>query len=139
PVLQKRSKASYITAAIALIIAQRLYSYFRVPKHLRGFPKLPYFGIAKSFFAKESPRERVKKYILPIIDEHNGFYISKIPLGWILYVTDPVAAKQLLLKSSVFPKNHRLIDDMGENLFIEFVGKDNVVLTNGDTWKRQRK
>ncbi|ORE12170.1 hypothetical protein BCV71DRAFT_269475, partial [Rhizopus microsporus] len=34
PVLQKKSKASYITAAIALIIAQRLYSYFRVPKHL---------------------------------------------------------------------------------------------------------
>ncbi|CEG78030.1 hypothetical protein RMATCC62417_12694 [Rhizopus microsporus] len=139
PVLQKRSKASYITAAIVLIIAQRLYSYFRVPKHLRGFPKLPYFGIAKSFFAKEPPRERVKKYVLPIIDERDGFYISKIPLGWILYVTDPAAARQLLLKSSVFPKNHRLIDDMGENLFIEFIGKDNVVLSNGDTWKRQRK
>ncbi|PHZ10476.1 uncharacterized protein RHIMIDRAFT_259025, partial [Rhizopus microsporus ATCC 52813] len=101
PVLQKRSKASYITAAIALIIAQRLYSYFRVPKHLRGFPKLPYFGIAKSLLTKELPRERVKKYVLPIIDERDGFYISKIPFGWMLYVADPVAVKQLLLKSSM--------------------------------------
>ncbi|RCH98259.1 cytochrome P450-dit2 [Rhizopus azygosporus] len=139
PVLQKRSKASYITAAIALIIAQRLYSYFRVPKHLRGFPKLSYFGIAKSFLTRESPRERAKKYVLPIIDKHDGFYISKIPFGWTLYATNPIAAKQILLKSSAFPKNHGQIDDMGENLFTEFIGKDNVALSNGDTWKRQRK
>jgi hypothetical protein len=78
PVLQKRSKASYITVAIALIIAQRLYSYFRVPKHLRGFPKLPYFGIAKSLLTRESPRERAKKYVLPIIDERDGFYIVRL-------------------------------------------------------------
>ena len=31
------------------------------------------------------------------------------------------------------------MDDMGENLFTEFIGKDNVALSNGDTWKRQRK
>ncbi|KAG0804398.1 hypothetical protein G6F20_012732 [Rhizopus arrhizus] len=67
-------------------------------------------------------------------------FMFKIPVGWTIYVANPVAAKQLLLKSDNFPKSHRRLDTTGEKgTAAQFVGRDNVVLSNGEVWKKQRK
>ncbi|KAG1118199.1 hypothetical protein G6F38_014101 [Rhizopus arrhizus] len=67
-------------------------------------------------------------------------FMFKIPTGWTIYVANPVAAKQLLLKSDNFPKSHYALDTIGEkSTAVQFVGRDNVALSNGEVWKKQRK
>ncbi|KAG1165228.1 hypothetical protein G6F46_012501 [Rhizopus delemar] len=140
PAIQKRSKLSCITFAIALIAAQQLYSFFRVPKNLRQFPRVPYFSMVKSFLKAESPTDRYKRIIHPVASKGNGFYVSKVPFLWAVYVTNPVVAKQVLLKSDIFPKNHAVFHQIGKDSpFTQFLGLDNVALSNGDVWKKQRK
>ncbi|KAG1179932.1 hypothetical protein G6F36_010479 [Rhizopus arrhizus] len=96
--------------------------------------------MAKSLLTCEPPYSRFKRITFPAIQEGNGFYVSKIPTGWTVYVANPVAAKQLLLKSDNFPKSHRRFDTIGEkSTGVQFVGRDNVVLSNGEIWKKQRK
>ncbi|EIE85975.1 hypothetical protein RO3G_10685 [Rhizopus delemar RA 99-880] len=140
PLFQKRSKSSYIVAAILLITVKQIYSFFRVPTNLRHFPCVSFFAMAKSLLTCEPPYNRFKRITFPAIQEGNGFYVSKIPTGWTVYVANPVAAKQLLLKSDNFPKSHRRFDTIGEkSTGVQFVGRDNVVLSNGEIWKKQRK
>ncbi|KAG1146698.1 hypothetical protein G6F37_011919 [Rhizopus arrhizus] len=140
PLFQKRSKSSYIVAAILLITAKQIYSFFRVPTNLRHFPSVSFFAMAKSLLTSEPPYSRFKRIILPAIQEGNGFYISKIPIDWTVYITNPVAAKQFLLKSNNFPKSHRGFDIVGDKSpAVQFVGRDNIVLSNGEVWKKQRK
>ncbi|KAG1139377.1 hypothetical protein G6F38_009877 [Rhizopus arrhizus] len=140
PLFQKRSKSSYIVAAILLITAKQIYSFFRVPTNLRHFPSVSFFAMAKSFLTSEPPYSRFKRITFPAIQKGNGFYVSKIPTGWTIYVANPVAAKQLLLKSDNFPKSHYGLDSIGEkSTVVQFVGHDNVALSNGEVWKKQRK
>ncbi|KAG1222761.1 hypothetical protein G6F35_005083 [Rhizopus arrhizus] len=140
PLFQKRSKSSYIVAAILLITVKQIYSFFRVPTNLRHFPSVSFFAMAKSLLTSEPPYSRFKRIILPAIQEGNGFYVSKVPVDWTVYITNPVAAKQLLLKSNSFPKSHCVFDIVGDkHPAIQFVGRDSVVLSNGEVWKKQRK
>jgi hypothetical protein len=40
----------------------------------------------------------------------------------------------------IFPKNHAVFHQIGENSpFSQFLGIDNVAISNGDVWKKQRK
>ncbi|KAG1140684.1 hypothetical protein G6F37_011545 [Rhizopus arrhizus] len=140
PLFQKRSKSSYIVAAILLITAKQIYSFFRVPTNLRHFPSVSFFAMAKSLLTSEPPYSRFKRIIFPAIQKGNGFYVSKIPIDWTVYITNPVAAKQLLLKSNNFPKSHHAFDIVGEKSpAVQFVGHDSVVISNGEVWKKQRK
>ncbi|KAG1544648.1 hypothetical protein G6F50_013840 [Rhizopus delemar] len=96
--------------------------------------------MAKSLLTCEPPYSRFKRITFPAIQEGNGFYVSKIPTGWTIYVANPVAAKQLLLKSDNFPKSHFGLDAIGEkSTAVQFVGRDNIFLSNGEVWKKQRK
>jgi hypothetical protein len=85
PLFQKRSKSSYIGAAILLITVKQIYSFFRVPTNLRHFPNVSFFAMAKSLLTSEPPYSRFKRIILPTIQEGNGFYIVRhLPL-YVLY------------------------------------------------------
>ncbi|KAG1050371.1 hypothetical protein G6F43_007348 [Rhizopus delemar] len=86
--------------------------------------------MAKSFLKSEPPYSRLKRITRPAIEEGRGFYVSKVPFGWALYVADPVVAKQILLKSETLGKNSPLF---------KYFGFDNVVLSNGEQWKDQRR
>ncbi|CAO3680930.1 unnamed protein product [Rhizopus stolonifer] len=139
-VLQNRSRSSYIAAAIALITVQRVYSFLRVPKSLRGFPVVPVLSIIKAYLDNLSPIDRFKRIVFPVIENENGLYVNKIPFGWRLYIANPVIAKQMLLKTDNFPKDHSIAEELGEDSFIfKFFGLDNIALSNGNMWKAQRK
>lgn len=78
PALQKKSKKSYIGAAITLIVLHRIYSYFKVPKRFRHLPKLSYFPSAKSIFNNEPIYDRYKRLVFPVIKQNNGIYVVKL-------------------------------------------------------------
>lgn len=75
PMLQKRSKLSYIGLALLLLVVQQAHSFLSVPKRLRSFPKVSFFSMLKSFYYKESVADRQKRLIAPIINDGHGFYI----------------------------------------------------------------
>ncbi|EIE80372.1 hypothetical protein RO3G_05077 [Rhizopus delemar RA 99-880] len=140
PVLQKKSKKSYIGAAITLIVLHRIYSYFKVPKRFQHLPKLSYFPSAKSIFNNEPIYDRYKRLVFPVIKENNGIYVSKISFDWTVYIANPVAAKHVLLKADLYPKSHDFLKMLGSNSpVVQFLGYDSVGLTNGHVWKNQRK
>lgn len=77
PILQKRSKRSYIGVAVALVVLERIYSFFRVPKSIRHIPAVSYFAMAKALLTAEAPSSRYKRIILPVVKKGNGFYVVK--------------------------------------------------------------
>ncbi|CEG64798.1 hypothetical protein RMATCC62417_01710 [Rhizopus microsporus] len=140
PLIKDRSKTLCITAAILLVALQQIRSFFYVPKSIRSIPKVSYLSMAISFLYREGPPERLKRLKLPAMRKGNGFYLSRIPFGWTVYVANPIAAKQLLLKAENFPKSHFLMETVGKDSpFVQFLGPDNVVNSNGENWKKQRK
>ncbi|CAO3697771.1 unnamed protein product [Rhizopus stolonifer] len=138
-VLHKRSKGSFIGAAIFLISVHQVLSYFRVPKNLRHIPRVSTFALAKSFLSGESRLSLAQRLLIPTSVKGNGFYLSKIPFNWTVNVCNPLAAKQLCLKSGVFPKSHLWQEMLGKNgVILNFIGNNSVVMSNGESWKKQR-
>lgn len=78
PMLQKRSKLSYIALAVLIIAAQQAHSFLYVPKHLRGFPKVSFISMVKSYYYKESVADRQRRLVAPLIKEGHGFYIVSL-------------------------------------------------------------
>ncbi|CEI87539.1 hypothetical protein RMCBS344292_01950 [Rhizopus microsporus] len=139
PFLQKRVKKSYIGVAVLLICAQQVYSFFRVPKKLRHIPAVSAYAMMKSALRGQSRVDCERELLLPVSHKGNGIYLNKIPVTWVVYVANPVAAKQLLMKTDIFPKSHKTIKVAGKTGFIaNFIGYDNIVMSNGHAWKKQR-
>ncbi|KAI8093088.1 cytochrome P-450 cyp509A1 [Halteromyces radiatus] len=72
-----------------------------------------------------------------MIRNNNGVYVRWDRNGWVVSVANPEAVKQLFMKSDIFPK----IDMNGFDgtLFNRFVGTSNILLVNGQDWKKHRK
>lgn len=81
PILQKRSKGSYIGLAILAIILQQSYSFLNPPKKLSQFPKVSFLSIAKSFYTNESVVNRFKRLVLPLVQANHGFYVVSSTLS----------------------------------------------------------
>ncbi|CEJ05050.1 hypothetical protein RMCBS344292_18998 [Rhizopus microsporus] len=140
PILQKRSKRSYIGVAVALVVLERIYSFFRVPKSIRHIPAVPYFAMAKSFLTSEAPSSRHQRIVLPVIEKGNGIYVNKLPLEWTVNVATPTSAKHVLLKSEIYPKSESFLKLLGpQSPAVLFLGGKNVGFVNGDAWRKQRK
>ncbi|KAF1802679.1 cytochrome P450 [Mucor lusitanicus] len=140
PMLRRRSKGSYIGMAILCLVIKQVYSAYSVPNHLKRFPKVSFLAMIRSFLIKESVANRTKRLVTPLTNAGHGFYVCKIPLTWTVFVTDPVAAKTLLLKTEYFPKSHAFFDTLGDSSpAVQFLGKQNVASSNGEKWKKQRK
>ncbi|KAL7330391.1 hypothetical protein PS15p_205347 [Mucor circinelloides] len=140
PMMRKRTKTSYIGMAILCLVIKQVYSAYSVPKHLQKFPKVSFLAMIRSFLIKESVASRTKRLVTPLTNAGHGFYVCKIPLTWTVFVTDPVAAKTLLLKTEYFPKSHAFFDTLGDSSpAVQFLGKQNVASSNGEKWKKQRK
>ncbi|KAI8644190.1 cytochrome P450 [Parasitella parasitica] len=94
----------------------------------------------KSFYVKESVASRSKRLVAPLTNAGHGFYVCRIPLTWTIFVTDPLAAKTFLLKTENFPKTNTIFGALGDSSpVVKFMGKENVAMSNGEQWKRQRK
>ncbi|KAI7903596.1 cytochrome P450 [Cokeromyces recurvatus] len=141
PILKAKGNRPYfISLAVVCVVVQQLYSFFVIPKYLRRFPNVSILSFAKSFYAKESVANRTKRLITPLTNAGHDFYVCKIPSTWTIYITNPIAAKQLLLKTDNFPKSIELFNMLDEsNPFIQFLGTSNVAISNGEAWKNQRK
>ncbi|KAI8331303.1 cytochrome P450 [Blakeslea trispora] len=139
-VFKRQSISSCIATAIVLFLASEIHKQLAVPKYLRPFERVSFISLVKSFIGMDSVFERNRKLIAPIVNQGHKVYVAKIPFEWSLSIADPELAKMLLMKSDFFPKANDLEEKLGkDNFVVRFMGKDNVALANGHTWKRQRR
>jgi hypothetical protein len=80
PMLQKRSKVSYIGLAILFLVIQQTYSFLSVPRHLRQFRKVSFLAMVKSFYTNESVSSRTKRLVTPLLNTGHKFYVVSINL-----------------------------------------------------------
>ncbi|CEG84436.1 hypothetical protein RMATCC62417_18239 [Rhizopus microsporus] len=93
----------------------------------------------KSALKGQSRVDCERELLLPVSHKGNGIYLNKVPVTWTVYVADPVAAKQLLMKTDIFPKSHQTLKIVGKTGFVvNLLGYDNIVMSNGHAWKKQR-
>ncbi|ORX42927.1 cytochrome P-450 cyp509A1 [Hesseltinella vesiculosa] len=134
-----RAKRISIGVAISLLwFARSVYKKSVPPKQLRHFPHVSYFSFMKNLLMqKESTYNMFHRYNQPLIEQTHGFYLRPERSGWVVHVSNPIAVKQIFMKSEIFPK---LQSQNVEGTFNNhFFGNDNILLSNGDTWKKHRK
>ncbi|KAI8391342.1 cytochrome P450 [Radiomyces spectabilis] len=135
----ERRKWSYISVAISLYLAYKVYKVFHVPATLRHIPAVPYWRMIKSYLAKDSPQMRLERLTLPVIRRSNGIYLNKVPFEWTVYIADPVAVKSLLLSKDM-PKDPASLDMFEGTVRIsEFFGTHSLALCHEAGWRRQPK
>ncbi|OBZ84645.1 Phylloquinone omega-hydroxylase CYP4F2 [Choanephora cucurbitarum] len=140
PILKRQPKSSYIGAALVFLLVAEIRRQLSVPKHLKKFPTIGVFTLMKSFMRNDSVIERHNRLVAPIVKQGHKFYAAKIPFDWSLSIVDPEIAKIMLMKSDAFPKSQGFTRKLGDSsLIVRFTGRDNVSISNGHVWKRQRK
>ncbi|KAI8070958.1 cytochrome P-450 cyp509A1 [Gongronella butleri] len=135
-----RGKRVSIGVAVALLyFARAVYKKAMPPKNIRHIPHVSYFKFMRQFLIeKKSTYEMFKDLYEPIMAKTNGFYLKPERAGWVVEVSNPTAVKQIFMKSNdLFPK----LQFVGfEGTYNQaFLGRENILSTNGATWKKHRK
>lgn len=94
--LGKQSKATYITTAIALFVAKKIYNVLSCPKNLRHIAHVPAPIWLLSLMRGETTLDRSKRLLISRMTETNGMVSKFSQLGWEVTVMNPKAIKTLL-------------------------------------------
>ncbi|CAO3645085.1 unnamed protein product [Cunninghamella blakesleeana] len=131
-----------ITMSIGLIlIGYGLKKLLIPPKQLRHLKRVNFFKYLYYFVIKQTTLKDYHQSVnKKIVEESNGIYLQLDRYGWIVYVANPEAAKQVLIKGDLFPKIDftKLATEEG-SFFNNYVGFKNILMTNGDEWMKHRK
>ncbi|KAG2219787.1 hypothetical protein INT45_008878 [Circinella minor] len=138
----ERHKDSLIplgTAAALGFLTYRLYNkIIRAPIHLQHMKQCDYFTAIKYYFNNGLVHDYAREVIEPVRDDSPGIFTRFSAQGWIVDITDPVAAKQMVMKPDLFPKSESTNGVKG-TLIERYVGGPNIVFLSGPDWKRHRK
>ncbi|KAI9249256.1 cytochrome P450 [Phascolomyces articulosus] len=128
-------------AAAATFYCGRLYrQFFTVPKKFRHIPAIPYYDLWKSLAGNEPLLKRTQRLVFPILSKGNGIYLNKFPFDWTVYVANPILVKTVLYKPEFATKADAVFAYFPEeSAQTHMFGQDNLLASNGDSWKRQRK
>ncbi|GES99836.1 cytochrome P450 [Rhizophagus clarus] len=127
---------NYLVVILTLsFIAYKIYRTIRVPEGLKNVPTLSFLDLLIGIFTKVGPDKRWE-YTRDTLEKEG---IGKLWFNgqWTLTVTDVGLAKDIMTKTDLYPK-HLLEDSHPRSLLTKFYGT-NVVLSNGDVWKRHRR
>ncbi|KAI8054831.1 cytochrome P450 [Thamnidium elegans] len=119
PHLIKKNKTIAISVAVAISIFYIIRDQvFRPPRNLRHIPYFGYFSILGSILKNESLFDRGKRVSMEFVKSRpDGLYLEPGKVGWEIQVYNAEDIKHILLK----------------------YGQPNLVFTNGEEWKSQKK
>ncbi|KAI0630785.1 cytochrome P450 [Trametes polyzona] len=116
--------------SLALVLS--VHRALRVPPHLRHIPKVPTWPLLWSYLSGEVEEQRVKRLILPFAKSRGTSIVLVYCLGdWMVQILDPKVGKQLLENPTV--RKQQQPDGM---LLWRLVGRNNIFMSDGETWKR---
>ncbi|KAK1236607.1 hypothetical protein PQX77_000159 [Marasmius sp. AFHP31] len=139
--------ASVITCALCVLVVKQ----FTPPAELQHLPRVPILPLLWSYAKGEVEDVRIKKLIVPFANEKNEGVVVVYALGrWIVHVLDHKIGRDLSADIDTWPKeeppgNAKLYilsnvlshsKNIDDSLLWRFVGRTNVILSNGSNWKR---
>ncbi|PKC66595.1 cytochrome P450 [Rhizophagus irregularis] len=127
---------NYIVVILVLsFIAYKIYQKTRVPEGLKNIPTLSFLDLLIEIFTKVGPDKRWED--TRDVLEKEG--IGKLWFNgqWTITVTDLGLVKDIMTKTDLYPKA-LLKESFPTSLLTKYYGT-NVVLSNGDVWKRHRR
>ncbi|ORX55729.1 cytochrome P450 [Hesseltinella vesiculosa] len=134
-----KGKRVGLGAAVSLILVGRyLYDLGRPPKHLRALPFANKWAVMKRSIMRGQPiTATYEDLYMPLLKKGNGLFVSPERSGWCVQVAHPLAVKQVLMKSDIFPK--LAITAAPGTLGYKLGGNANIVFAVDQVWKRHRK
>ncbi|KAI8070963.1 cytochrome P-450 cyp509A1 [Gongronella butleri] len=126
-------------AAVSLALVTELYQKTLPPKHLRHIPHINFFSYFHRLVISKSGTAVIHRELAkPILDKGGGMYLRLDRHGWVVHVSEKKAVKKIFMNTQMFPKVD--LSFMDHSYFNRFVNGalSNVLLTNGDTWRRHR-
>ncbi|KAL1945058.1 hypothetical protein VTO73DRAFT_2678 [Trametes versicolor] len=118
----------FLSLALLLVI----YRALRVPSHLRHIPTVPLWPLLYSYLSGEVEEQRVKRLVLPFAKAQGTDVVLMYCLGdWMVQVVEPKVGKRLLEDPSM--RKQQQPDDM---LLWRLIGRNNIFMSDGETWKR---
>ncbi|OZJ04260.1 hypothetical protein BZG36_02469 [Bifiguratus adelaidae] len=139
-VQQVRERKGFVLLLLGYLVVYRLYSAIvTVPsslKHLKATNRIKDY----QYMLQGKPADvRKRLSALPVLRQTgSGVFLSGDRGVWTVAVAEPKAARTLLMKTSIFPKTIFANRPRGD-IIEKWLGKDNIVNSNGDTWKKHRK
>lgn len=116
-----------------LVIVALIKRALTPPAELRHLPRAPIIPLLWSYASGEVEDVRIKRLLLPFSNDQGEGVVLVYALGrWIVHVLDHQIAKDLSDNISLWPKE-KPPDEM---LLWRFVGRTNVILSNGMPWTR---
>jgi hypothetical protein len=97
--LGRQPKSTYITTAIALYFASKIYKALSCPKSLRHIAYVPVPVWMYSLMRGETTLDRSKRLLIARTSETNGMILKFSQLGWEVTVMNPQAIKTLLQRT----------------------------------------
>ncbi|TFK38345.1 cytochrome P450 [Crucibulum laeve] len=122
---------------LALLLTVLFINYLLTPPaELRHLPCVPVIPLLWSFISGETENSRIKRLLLPFMQDEGEGAVLVYALGrWMVHILDPKIFKEVSDDLNQWPKEA----PPTEMLFFRFIGKTNVVLSNGKTWQKHSK
>ncbi|RIA87168.1 cytochrome P450 [Glomus cerebriforme] len=113
----------------------KIYQKTRVPKGLKNVPTLSFFKIVTRLLSKSGPDKRWED--VHEILEKDGIAKFWFNGEWVLLVTDLELVKDVVTKPDLYPKIS--FEEVFPRALITKYYGTNVVMSNGDVWRRHRR
>ncbi|CAO3627023.1 unnamed protein product [Cunninghamella blakesleeana] len=137
-----KSTAISIGAAVSLLFLYSAYDKVCRPnKNIRHIPYVSFFQYFKSLASGKSHNELSNKYEIPLItssnDSKSEIFVKMDILSWTIHCASPEGAKQIFLKTDIFPKADTTRQK--GTLRFDYIGIDNIVSAfDKSEWKKHR-
>ncbi|CAM0143106.1 unnamed protein product [Umbelopsis sp. WA50703] len=137
PYLARRSKATYIAAAIAAFVSYQVYRLVHIPRKLQHIPAVSFWAYMRSALSGAATDGRLD-LIYSVLDKSpNGLYLKPTRGGWGVGVVGPQALRTVFLRKDDYPKSQSFVSDK-RFLAGKLVGNQNIISLNGSPWKKHR-
>ncbi|KIJ63828.1 hypothetical protein HYDPIDRAFT_91894 [Hydnomerulius pinastri MD-312] len=121
-------------AGAALGAVWAVYRLFTPPRSIRHLPRVPILPLLRSYFLREPNDVQFQRLIMPFVNEKSEGVVVVWAMGkWMIHILDPKLFAQVSSAIHDFPKEQAA----KESMFNRFLGSTNVVLANGEDWKKQ--
>ncbi|KAI0083059.1 cytochrome P450 [Irpex rosettiformis] len=125
-----------VVAACLGVCAILLCRLFVVPHDLRHLPRVPVLPLLWSYSRGEPEDKRLRRLVLPFANEMGEEIVLVWALGrWMVHILDHKVGYDVFANIDLFPKE----DPPDDLLLWRFIGRNNILLSNGEQWRRHSK
>ncbi|KAK7463556.1 hypothetical protein VKT23_006903 [Stygiomarasmius scandens] len=124
-----------LATAISTLVVIAVVKLFSVPRNLSHLPTVPLRPLLWSLLMRESEDERTRNVIIAFANAHGYPVVLVWTFGlWVVHIVDHKVI-QIAWKDPAYIRQHPSPD----SLFWRFVGKHNILFTDGEEWKMHAK